>query len=103
MAHTSVSSCVLSIIASFSSGLNVIKRLREKQKRKHKRKASGDEELRLSRSLRKGPEDIGWEYQTFSQRMGDQYAVGDGMPSIYLSSFACMLLICGSGRSVVPG
>lgn len=78
MAQTSVSSSVLSIIASFSSGLNVIKRLKERRKSRKTSKTNSDE-LNLSRSLRKGPEAIGWEYQTYSQQLGEGYAVGDGV------------------------
>lgn len=87
MAATNVSSCVLSIVASFSSGLDVFKRLREKRKRRHGgrrgggRKCDGradEEELRLSRSLRQGPEDIGREYARSVYAVGDGFAIGDG-------------------------
>lgn len=81
MAHTNVSSCVLSIVASFSSGLDVFKKLREKRRRRRRsRLAEKDdiEEFRLARSLRQGPEDIGREYQRSIQAAGDHFAVGDG-------------------------
>jgi len=84
MAHTNVSSCVLSIVASYSSGLDVFKQLRERRRRKRRSKSSpklDDEELRLARSLRQGPEDIGREYQKSVQAVGDYFAVGDGRPA----------------------
>lgn len=82
MAQTNVSSCVISIIASYTSGLDVFKKFRESRKsrkRRSKKNASvDDEELRLARSLRQGPEDIGREYQRSIQFAGDQFAHGDG-------------------------
>lgn len=84
MAHTNVSSCVLSIVASFSSSLDVFKQLRDKRrrsKRPRSNKTIDDEELRLAKSLRQGPEDIGREYQKSIQIAGDYFAIGDGEPS----------------------
>jgi len=86
MAHSNVSSCVMSIVASFSSGLDVFKKLRDTRKRRRRVKAgdkAGDKaeeenEIRLSKSLRRGPEDIGREYQRNLQNAGDEFAVGDG-------------------------
>jgi hypothetical protein len=105
MAHTNVSSCVLSIVASFSSGLDVFKQLREKRRQKRRSKNVNkldEEEVSLTRSLRQGPEDIGREYQRNIQAAGDQFAVGDGQLashdkmhnllttlSSYRSDFAC--------------
>lgn len=101
MAQTNVSSCVLSIVASFSSGLDVFKKLREKRKRKRSSSRSGhgkrkgrqcdakaveEEEARLSRSLRQGPEDIGREYAQSVYAVGDGFAIGDGM--CWLSALA---------------
>ena len=83
MAHSNVSSCVLSIVGSFSSGLDVFKKLRDKRKRKKKSSKRDlrmeQEETRLSRSLRQGPEDIGREYARSVCRVGEGFAVGDGM------------------------
>lgn len=89
MAHTNVSSCVLSIVGSFSSGLDVFKKLSDKRKRRrgHHRRRNGskkcderaeEEELRLSKSLRQGPEDIGREYARSVYAVGDGFAIGDG-------------------------
>jgi len=85
MAHANVSNGVLTIIASFSNGLGVLKKLRRSRKtgsQQSKRKKRNDEDaLRLSRSLRTGPEEIGREYQAGSMRCdGELYAMGDGKP-----------------------
>ena len=81
MAHSNVASCVLSIVGSFSNGLDVFKKLREKRRKKKKPKKNDPvegEELRLSRSLRRGQEDIGREYQNNIFAAGDHFAIGDG-------------------------
>lgn len=86
MAHTDVSSCVLSIVGSFASGLDVFKKLREKKKRRRRSRRDGrecdarveEEEMRLSRSLRQGPEDIGREYARNLYAVGNGFGVGDG-------------------------
>jgi len=81
-------SCVVSLIAAFSSGLDVFKKLRERRRDKRKtrrsrtRKApqekSGDE-LQLSKSLRRGPVDIQNEYERHYRAKGERFAVGDCM------------------------
>lgn len=81
MAQSNVSSCVLSIVASFASGLDVFKKFRELRgkKRKSRKNASlDDEEVRLAKSLRQGPEDIGREYQRSIISVGEHFAQGDG-------------------------
>jgi hypothetical protein len=83
MAHANFSNGVLTIISSFSNGLDVLKKLRSLSKKgthrsKHT-KRNDDDALRLSRSLRHGPEEIGREYQAASMRCdSEQYAEGDG-------------------------
>ncbi|KAK5716783.1 hypothetical protein LTR15_009675 [Elasticomyces elasticus] len=97
MAQTNVSSCVLSIVASFSSGLDVFKQFREKRKRKQRSKSNDSlnaGELRLARSLRQGQEDIGREYLQNVQTAGDQFAVGD---IIAQTSLAEVLLKLNTG------
>lgn len=86
MAHANVSNGVLTIIASFSNGLEVLRKLRRPDKKGTHRskttKRNDEKALHLSRSLRHGPEDIGREYQTRSMRCdSEQYAIGDGKPS----------------------
>ncbi|KAK5129764.1 hypothetical protein LTR08_002830 [Meristemomyces frigidus] len=98
MAHTNVSGCVLSIVTSFSSGLDVFKQLREKRtRRKHSRMTQqqpDDEELHLTKSLRQGPEDIGREYQRSIHAAGDYFAVGDATAQ---TSLAEVLLKLNTG------
>ena len=83
MAHANVSNGILTIIASFSNGLDVLKKLRQSKKTSPKRtkaaKRSDEDALQLSRSLRHGLEEIGREYQAGSMRCDSQrYAMGDG-------------------------
>ena len=83
MAHANVSNGILTIIASFSNGLDVLKKLRQSKKTSPKRtkaaKRSDEDALQLSRSLRHGLEEIGCEYQAGSMRCDSQrYAMGDG-------------------------
>jgi hypothetical protein len=91
MAHANVSNGVLTIISSFSNGLDVLKKLRRAGKKGMHRskptKRNDEDALRLSRSLRHGPEEIGREYQVASMRCdSEQYATGDGRadPCSYL-------------------
>jgi hypothetical protein len=83
MAHANVSNGILTIIASFSNGLDVLKKLRHSKKTSPKRtkaaQRNDEDALRLSRSLRHGPEEIGREYQAGSMRCdSERYAMGDG-------------------------
>ena len=83
MAHANVSNGVLTIIASFSNGLDVLRKLRQSNKKSPKRtkaaKRNDEEALQLSRSLRHGPEEIGREYQAGSLHCdSERYAMGDG-------------------------
>ncbi|KAF2214430.1 hypothetical protein CERZMDRAFT_83129 [Cercospora zeae-maydis SCOH1-5] len=83
MAHSSVSSCVVSIISSFTSGLDVFHKFRELRRSKKRRpkkqdgKATAEEEVQLVSSLKKGPEDIAREYQRSLSAVGDHFAHGD--------------------------
>lgn len=83
MAHANVSNSVLTIIANISNGLDVLKKLRRSHRKSNRRfkstKRSDEDAVRLSRSLRHGPEEIGREYQAGSMRCdGERYAMGDG-------------------------
>ena len=87
MAHANVSNGVLTIIASFSNGLDVLRKLRQSNKKSPKRtkaaKRNDDDALQLSRSLRHGPEEIGREYQAGSMRCdSERYAMGDGRSNL---------------------
>ncbi|EME40388.1 hypothetical protein DOTSEDRAFT_75004 [Dothistroma septosporum NZE10] len=95
MAQTNVSSCVLSIIASFTSGVDVFKKFRESQKRTEgRRKKSGvdeEEEVRLTRSLRMGSKEIGREYQRSVYAAGEHFAQGDGIAQTSLAEILLKL------------
>ncbi|KAK3720662.1 hypothetical protein LTR37_003712 [Vermiconidia calcicola] len=97
MAHSNVASCVLSIVGSFANGLDVFKKLRDKRRRKRRPKKADnveEQELRLSRSLRQGPEDIGREYQRSLYAAGYDYEMGD---AIAQTSLAEIILRLNSG------
>ncbi|KAK6443704.1 hypothetical protein LTR95_000531 [Oleoguttula sp. CCFEE 5521] len=99
MADTSVSSSILAIIGSFASGLDVFKKLREKRRHRRRRVKPDQQidssEIRLSRSLRQGPEDIGREYQSYAQSLvGERVAAGD---AIAQNSLAEILLRLNGG------
>lgn len=85
MSQTNVSSCVLSIVASFTSGLDVLKRLSKhghSKRLKRSHNASLENEVRLRRSLQQGPEEIGREYQRGLHAAGNQqehFARGDSL------------------------
>ncbi|KAF2717259.1 hypothetical protein K431DRAFT_288708 [Polychaeton citri CBS 116435] len=94
MAQANVSSSVLSIVASFTSGLDIFKRLRERRRRRKRTKASDkidEDELRLSKSLRQGPEDIGREYQRSTYRVGEQFGIGDSIAQTLLAEILLKL------------
>lgn len=82
--NNEVSSCVCNLIEAFTNGLNIFKRLRE---RRRKRKARKDHPVsdpnaeaahQLSKSLRKGPQEIAQKYaQCYYSGMGPHFAKGD--------------------------
>lgn len=83
MARADIPNGVLTIIASFSNGLEILKKCRRSEKKRPRRskasKQTDDDALRLSRSLRHGPEEIGREYQAGSMRCDrERFAAGDG-------------------------
>lgn len=86
MASRDVQGCVYSIVTAFTSGLDVLKKLREKRKQKKSRTKSDKEkelrrmsdELELHNSLSRGPIDISREYERSVGYSGGQFARGDG-------------------------
>lgn len=91
----STESSVSSIVAAFSNGLNVFKRLRKcrqghkvapnrasckhsRSTAEQKRDQISGEELRLSKSLRRGSADVQKAYEANLRRGGTRYAAGDG-------------------------
>ena len=79
MAQSNVSSCISAIVASYTSGIDVLKRLRRKSKCLEVYAGQHDEEARLNRSLQQGPHEIHREYIYCIETAGDEVAVGDGM------------------------
>ncbi|KAI6947353.1 hypothetical protein KC332_g2691 [Hortaea werneckii] len=94
MAQSNVSSCISAIVASYTSGIDVLKRLRRKSKCLEVYAGQHDEEARLNRSLQQGPHEIHREYILSIQSTGDEVAVGD---AIAQTSLAEILLRFNTG------
>lgn len=101
---------VLAIVAAFTSGLDVFKRLRERRRRRKSSKRphratpaqiepSGDE-LRLSNSLRQSPVDIQRHYETNYAAAGERFAQGDAIAHASLTE---VLLKLNSGLVAIIG
>jgi hypothetical protein len=79
-----VSNCVSNLIHAFSNGLNIFKRLRERRKKRKARKdhkatdAAVDDEVQLSKSLRRGPQELAERYDACYSQTGHKFAKGDG-------------------------
>lgn len=83
-----ITSCVASIIRAFTQSFDIFRRLRERRRRRRKSKKSrgkdGKEdgasaaELRLSQSLRRGPQHIGGVYEKGIKEKGREFEKGDG-------------------------
>lgn len=82
-----VSGCVSNLIQAFTNSLDVFKRLRERRRKRKSRKQQAaaekaghvaGEELQLSNSLRRGPQDIQSVYEQCYGRAGERFAKGDG-------------------------
>ncbi|GAB1729047.1 hypothetical protein NU195Hw_g7893t1 [Hortaea werneckii] len=94
MAQSNVSSCISAIVASYTSGIDVLKRLRRKSKCLEVYAGQHDEEARLNRSLQQGPHEIHREYIYCIETAGDEVAVGD---AIARTSLAEILLRFNTG------
>jgi hypothetical protein len=95
-----VSSCVAGIIEAFINGLDIFKRLRERRKKRKAKKenqasdSTNSAEKQLSKSLRKGPEEVAEKYaECYYSGMGSRFAKGDGM-----SFFFSFLFFSGNGN-----
>lgn len=79
-----VSNCVSNLIHAFSNGLNVFKRLRERRRKRKGRKenqvadAAANEEQQLSKSLKRGPQELAEKYDACYSQTGKSFAKGDG-------------------------
>ena len=85
-------SCVFSLVTAFTSGLDVFKKFRGRKHKKKSKRAQVQaaaslektgEELRLSKSLRRGTADIRGEYEKHYSGYGERFAVGDRMDSSF--------------------
>jgi hypothetical protein len=76
MAAQTTDSSVFALIGAFTSGLDVFKKLKKKR-RKVSEAQLRDEELRLRRSLQRGPLDIQQEYSQNYAVQGDRFRQGD--------------------------
>ncbi|EKG10492.1 hypothetical protein MPH_12350 [Macrophomina phaseolina MS6] len=101
---------VLAIVAAFTSGLDVFKRLRERRRRRKSAKKphratpahvepSGDE-LQLSNSLRQSPVDIQRHYESNYAAVGERFAQGDAIAHASLTE---VLLKLNSGLVAIIG
>ncbi|KAL1623985.1 hypothetical protein SLS56_008037 [Neofusicoccum ribis] len=105
-----VGDSVLAIVAAFTSGFDVFKRLRERRRRRRSSKKShratpaplepSGDELRLSNSLRLGPVDIQRNYETNYAAAGERFAQGDAIAHASLTE---VLLKLNSGLVAIIG
>ena len=80
MSGVEVATRVASIVAAFSSGMDMFKRMRTEQRARKQGKQGSKltkEELPLQRSLRRGPQQIIAEYNKNFARLGHLFQVGD--------------------------
>jgi hypothetical protein len=79
-----VSNCVSNLIHAFSNGLNIFKKLRERRRKRKGRKenqvadAAASEEKQLSKSLKRGPQELAETYDACYSQTGKSFAEGDG-------------------------
>lgn len=99
MPDSTVSSCVLNILGSFSNSLSLYKKLRQQKLNSNKKRwctrrkapaAAVDENVRLLKSLRSGTEHISYEYQRSVSTFGDAFAVGDGISAVLMMYIQCV-------------
>jgi hypothetical protein len=79
-----VTNCVSNLIHAFSNGLNIFKKLREKRRKRKARKetkpidAATSDEVQLSKSLKRGPQELAETYAACYSQTGRSFAKGDG-------------------------
>ena len=97
MSGIEVAATVASIIAAFGSGMNVLKRVRVKQKARKQDKQTAkitQDELRVQQSLLRGPQQIRAEYDKNVTRLGHRFEIGD---AIAHDSLAHTLIVLNTG------
>ncbi|EAT80668.2 hypothetical protein SNOG_12256 [Parastagonospora nodorum SN15] len=79
-----VEHCVSNLIHAFYNGLNIFKKLRERRRKRKGRKenqpadAAASEEKQLSKSLKRGPQELAETYDACYKQTGQSFAKGDG-------------------------
>jgi hypothetical protein len=79
-----VEHCVSNLIHAFYNGLNIFKKLRERRRKRKGRKenqpadAAASEEKQLSKSLKRGPQELAETYDACYRQTGQSFAKGDG-------------------------
>jgi hypothetical protein len=76
MARQTTDSSVSAVVGAFGSGLNVFEKLKKKRRKTVEARLE-DEEVRLRRSLQKGPIDIQQAYNRNFTLQGARYREGD--------------------------
>ena len=97
MSAVEVAAIVTSIIAAFSSGMNVLKRMRVRQKTRKQDKQAAiptQDELRVEKSLLRGPRQIRAEYDKNVTRLGHRFEIGDPIAN---NSLAHTLIVLNTG------
>ncbi|KAF1843777.1 uncharacterized protein K460DRAFT_397002 [Cucurbitaria berberidis CBS 394.84] len=81
-----VASCISNLVQAFTNGLNIFRRLRERRRKRKARKESQapdpttSAELQLSKSLRRGPQELADRYaECYHSGMGQRFAKGDAI------------------------
>ena len=79
-----VSHCVSNLIQAFANGLNIFKKLRERRRKRKARKdnqtsdPAESDEVQLSESLKRGPQELAEKYDACYSQTGHSFAKGDG-------------------------
>lgn len=90
--EAAVSGCISNIIQAFTNGLSVFKRLREKRRKRKARKGQRRQEadpresaeMHLSRSLKRGPQELAGRYDEYAKSgIGQKFAKGDGKSRLH--------------------
>jgi hypothetical protein len=93
-----VSHCVSNLIHAFSNGLNIFKKLRERKRKRKARKdnqandAAVSEEVQLSKSLKRGPQELAERYDACYSQTGQHFAKGDGKLHLELKEEGAAML-----------
>jgi organic hydroperoxide reductase OsmC/OhrA len=94
-----VTNRVSDLIHAFTNGLNVYKRLRERRRKRKARKetkavdAASNDEVQLSKSLKRGPQELAETYDACYSQTGQSFAKGDGKLHLKWSKVDVTMLI----------